>query len=138
MKSILVICTGNSARSQMMEGLLNHFGEGNISAQSAGTHSSHVNPLAIQVMSEIGIDISHHRSKSIDEFQDQDFHVVITVCDSAKENCPFFPGKHVIHQGFDDPPAGAEVSDEEKLAAFRRIRDEELEWAKSFLPKVPS
>jgi arsenate reductase len=132
MKSVLVICTGNSARSQMMEGMLNHYGRGKVEAQSAGTHPSKVNPFAIKAMSDIGINIAHHRSKSIDEFENQVFDVVITVCDSAKENCLFFPGKKVIHQSFADP-AAVEGSDKEKVAAFRRVRDEELEWVREFL-----
>ncbi len=131
-KTILVICTGNSARSQMMEGLLNFYGKGQITARSAGTIPSVVNPFAIKVMAEIGIDISHHHSKSIEEFQGEQFDLVITVCDSAKESCPFFPGKKVIHKSFHDP-AALEGEDEEKTVLFRKVRDEELKWINSYL-----
>lgn len=132
MKTILVICTGNSARSQMMEGLLNHFGNRNVQALSAGTQPSTVNPFAIQAMAEIGIDISTHRSKFIDEFKNQTFDVVLTVCDSAKETCPYFPGKKIIHQSFEDP-AALKGTDQEKLQLFRKVRDEEVEWVREFL-----
>ena len=132
MKTILVICTGNSARSQMMESLLNHFGHGNIIAQSAGTQPTWVNRFAVQAMTEIGIDISNHRSKSIDEFKNQNFDVVLTVCDSAKETCPFFPGEKIIHKSFEDPAVLA-GSDEEKLQLFRKVRDEEAVWAEEFI-----
>lgn len=115
-----------------MEGLLNHYGKGQITAQSAGTIPSVVNPFAIKVMAEIGIDISSHRSKSIEEFQGEQFDLVITVCDSAKESCPFFPGKKVIHKSFEDP-AALEGDEEEKTALFRTVRDEELKWIDSYI-----
>ena len=134
MKTVLVICTGNSARSQMMEGLLNHFGNGKVQAHSAGTRPSTINPFAIEAMTEIGIDISTHYSKSIDEFANQTFDVVLTVCDSARESCPFFPGEKIIHKSFTDP-AALEGSDQKKLKLFRKVRDEEMEWVEEFLKK---
>ncbi|MCH8124790.1 arsenate reductase ArsC [candidate division KSB1 bacterium] len=134
MKTVLVICTGNSARSQMMEGLLNHFGNGKVQAHSAGTRPSTINPFAIEAMTEIGIDISTHYSKSIDEFSNQTFDVVLTVCDSARESCPFFPGEKIIHKSFTDP-AALEGSDQKKLKLFRKVRDEEMEWVEDFLKK---
>ena len=121
---VLVLCTGNSARSQMAEGLLNHMGRGSYEVFSAGTHPSVVNPLAIEAMREAGIDISDHRSKSLDEFLEVEFDYIITVCDKANENCPIFPGHAKrLHWSFDDP-AAASGSKEEKLLVFRRVRDE--------------
>lgn len=123
-KRVLILCTGNSARSQMAEGLLRHDGGDRFEVESAGTISSFVRPQAIRAMQEIGIDISGHRSKALDEFLDQPFDYVITVCDNAKESCPVFPGKaDRIHWSFDDP-AEAEDDEEAKLAVFRRVRDE--------------
>lgn len=121
---VLVLCTGNSARSQMAEGILRRLGNGTIEVHSAGTHPSSVNPLAIEAMNEIGIDISCHRSKSVDEFAEQNFDLVITVCDNAKESCPVFLGApERIHWSYEDP-AAVEGSHNEKLAAFRCVRDE--------------
>lgn len=123
-KRVLILCTGNSARSQMAEGLLRHFGGDKFEVESAGVVSSFVRPQAIEAMKEMGIDISSHRSKSVEEFQGQEFDYVITVCDNAKENCPFFPAStERIHRSFDDP-AEAKGSDEEQLNVFRRVRDE--------------
>lgn len=134
-KRVLILCTGNSARSQMAEGLLRHDGGGKFEVESAGVISSFVRPQAIKAMKEIGIDISGHRSKSVDEFAGQDFDFVITVCDNAKESCPVFPGKvQRIHWSFDDP-AEAEGSEEEKLAVFRRVRDEIHEHLQEFIEK---
>jgi arsenate reductase len=108
----------------MAEGLLRHDGEDRFEVFSAGTKPSHVRPEAIVVMQELGIDISHHSSKSVDEFMDQEFDYVLTVCDAARESCPMFPGKAVtIHKNFDDP-AALQGSEEERLALFRRVRDE--------------
>jgi arsenate reductase (thioredoxin) len=123
-RRVMVLCTGNSARSQMAEGLINHFLGDRWAAYSAGTKpSGHVHPLAVVAMAELGIDISDHRSKSTDEFRGQDFDVVITVCDNAARNCPTWLGKgKQIHIGFPDP-AAAEGSDAEKLARFRETRD---------------
>ncbi len=121
---ILVLCTGNSARSQMAEGLLQHICGNVYDIDSAGTHPSLVRPEAIEAMSEIGIDISSHRSKSVDEFAGQNIDIVFTVCDNAKEACPYFPAStKVIHHSFDDP-AAVEGDHDVRLAAFRRVRDE--------------
>ncbi len=102
---VLILCTGNSARSQMAEGLLRHDGGELFEVESAGVKPGSVRPEAIRVMREIGIDISGHRSKSVDEFIGRDFDYVITVCDNARETCPVFPGKtQRLHQSFEDPP----------------------------------
>jgi arsenate reductase len=123
-KKILVLCTGNSARSQMAEGLFRAEGGGGFEIFSAGTKPGSVRPEAIAVMREIGIDLSGHRSKSVDEFSGQSFDYVVTVCDNARDACPVFPaGAQRIHWSFEDPAAvqGGEL---ERLAAFRRIRDQ--------------
>lgn len=121
---VLILCTGNSARSQMAEGLLRRIAGERFEVESAGVAPSSVRPEAIEAMAEVGIDISEHRSKSTDEFLHRHFDYVITVCDNAKENCPIFPGEAKrMHWSFDDP-AFVEGTAEEKLAAFRRIRDE--------------
>jgi len=121
---VLILCTGNSARSQMAEGLLRHDGGPEYEVFSAGTQPSHVRPEAIQVMLEVGIDISGHRSKSVEEFAGQHFDYVITVCDNAKESCPIFPATTKrIHWSLEDP-AAVKGSDEQRLAEFRRIRDQ--------------
>jgi arsenate reductase len=123
-KRVLMLCTGNSARSQMAEGLLRRIAGDRYEVFSAGVAPSHVRPEAIEVMSELGIDLSTHRSKSVDEFAGQRFDYVITVCDNAAENCPVFPGSTKrIHWSFDDP-AGVTGSQEDRLAAFRHSRDE--------------
>jgi len=125
---VLFVCTHNSARSQMAEGLLNSLCGTKYQAYSAGTEPSVVNPYAIQVMSEIGIDISKNRSKSISEFMEQKFDYVITVCDHANEICPFFPGgMKRLHRSFEDP-ASFEGSEADTLSVFRQIRDEIKEW----------
>ena len=121
---VLILCTGNSARSQMAEGLLRHDAGDVYEVFSAGTKPTRVRPEAISVMREVGIDISGHRSKSVDEFAGQDFDYVITVCDNAKESCPIFPAKTKrIHWSIEDP-AAVQGSEEETLTAFRRARDE--------------
>jgi arsenate reductase len=123
-QKILIVCTGNSARSQMAEGLLRHEGGDRFEVFSAGTKPSHVRPEAIAVMAEIGVDISGHRSKSVDEFIGQPLDFVITVCNNAKETCPVFPGNVTrFHWPFDDP-AAVEGPEEVRKAAFRRIRDQ--------------
>ncbi|HLK61902.1 MAG TPA: arsenate reductase ArsC [Bryobacteraceae bacterium] len=120
----MILCTGNSARSQMAEGLLRHEGGDRFEVYSAGTKSSTVRREAIAVMHEIGIDISSHRSKSVDEFAGQDLDYVITVCDNAKESCPVFPAKTLrVHWPFEDP-AGVQGTDAERQAAFRKVRDQ--------------
>ena len=136
-KRVLVLCTGNSARSQMAEGILQHDGNGAFEVESAGVKPSHVRPEAIQAMQEIGIDISGHRSKSVEEFIGQDFDYVITVCDNANETCPVFPGTtQRIHQSFEDPPAPGAKSPEETLAIFRRVRDEIRAGMKEFIAQA--
>ncbi len=124
MKRILVLCTGNSARSQMAEGLFRHASRGGYEVASAGINPTQVRPEAIAVMNEIGIDISKHRSKSVREFDGQSFDYVVTVCDNARDNCPVFPaGTERIHWGFEDP-AAVQGSEEERIAAFRRVRNQ--------------
>lgn len=121
---VLVLCTGNSARSQMAEGLLRSLGEGRLDVASAGTHPTFVRPEAIAAMAEVGIDISGQRSKSATEFEDQPFDLVLTVCDHARESCPLYPGaKRLIHHSFEDP-AQVAGTEEERLAAFRRVRNQ--------------
>ncbi len=120
---ILVLCTGNSARSQMAEGIIRDALGDRFEVHSAGTKPSIVRPEAIKAMAEIGIDISGHRSKSVDEFDGQRIEYVITVCDNARENCPYFPAvTKLIHHAFEDP-ADAEGDEEARVAAFRRVRD---------------
>ncbi|HZO55124.1 MAG TPA: arsenate reductase ArsC [Bryobacteraceae bacterium] len=124
MTRILILCTGNSARSQMAEGLLRDLAGGRVEVFSAGTKPTGVRPEAIEAMSELGIDISSHRSKHVDEFAGQPFDTVITVCDNAREACPVFPASvEMLHWSFEDP-AAVEGSYEVRLAAFRRIRDQ--------------
>jgi arsenate reductase len=139
-KRILILCTGNSDRSQMAEGLLRHDAGERFEVFSAGTHPGHVRPEAIAVMRELGIDISTHRSKHVDEFAGQPFDTVLTVCDNAKEGCPIFPGQttsqttgqtRMIHHSFEDP-AAVQGSEEERLAAFRRVRDQLRNYLKYF------
>jgi arsenate reductase (thioredoxin) len=123
-KSVLIVCTGNSARSQMAEGLMRHEAGDRFDVFSAGTRPGQVRPEAIAVMQEIGIDISGHRSKSIDEFAGRNLDYVITVCDNARETCPVFPGNvKRLHWSFEDP-AAAEGSEGVRMAAFRGIRDQ--------------
>ncbi|MGQ9652324.1 MAG: arsenate reductase ArsC [Phycisphaerae bacterium] len=130
---LLVLCTGNSARSQMAEGLLRHRIGEKYEVFSAGTKPTSVRPEAIEVMREIGIDISSHRSKSVEEFVGQEFAYVITVCDNARESCPVFPGKtQRIHWSFEDP-AAAQGSEEERKAVFRQIRDQIAGSIKTFV-----
>ena len=127
-KKVLFICTHNSARSQMAEGLIGTLYPDRYEPYSAGTEPSGVNPYAVKVMAELGIDIQSHRSKHLDEFFGMDIDYVITVCDHAKQTCPFFPGgQEFIHRGFEDPAAFS-GSEEQKMATFRRVRDEIREW----------
>ncbi len=121
---VLFLCTGNSARSQMAEGLLREMAGERFEVLSAGTNPSGVNPLAIEVMQEIGIDISRHRSKNVQEFLGKPIEYVVTVCDRAKESCPIFPGTYKFLSWSLDDPAAVNGTQEEKLLAFRRIRDE--------------
>jgi arsenate reductase (thioredoxin) len=134
---ILILCTANSSRSQMAEGLLRSIAGKSLHVFSAGAQPSVVNPLAIRAMAERAIDISHHRSKSVKEFFDQPFDYVITVCDNAAESCPVFLGKaERIHWGFPDP-AAVIGTDEERLAAFVRVRNDLeatlKEWSESIM-----
>jgi arsenate reductase (thioredoxin) len=123
-KRVLILCTGNSARSQMAEALLRHDAGDRFDVESAGTKPGAVRPEAIRVMTELGIDIRDSRSKSVDEFDGQRFDYVITVCDHARESCPVFPGAaRQLHRGFADP-AALDASEEERLMLFRRVRDE--------------
>lgn len=123
--TVLFICTHNSARSQMAEGLVNHFLGDKWEAFSAGTEQTVVKPEAEKVLKEIGIDISHHNSKTVQEFEGKNFDLVVTLCDSAAESCPFFPGKKVIHQSFDDPSLAPVL---ERPDAFRKTRDQIKKW----------
>ncbi len=128
---ILFLCTGNSCRSQMAEGWARHLKGNVLDAYSAGIETHGLNPNAVKVMAEAGIDISGQRSKHVDELQDVGFDFVVTVCDNAHEACPLFPGKtKVVHVGFDDPPRLARDArtEEEALACYRRVRDEIRAW----------
>jgi arsenate reductase len=133
---ILFLCTGNSCRSQMAEGWARHLRGRDIEAVSAGTEVHGLNPYAVRVMAEAGVDISGARSKNVREYLDREFDYVITVCDNARETCPFFPGAgRIVHAGFDDPPALAAgiEGEEEKLAIYRRVRDE----IRKFVEAIP-
>jgi len=127
-KKLLFICTQNSARSQMAEGLLRFMYGDRFEVFSAGTKPFRVNPFAIEAMKKAGIDISGHRSKSIDEFMDMDIDYAITVCDSAKESCPYFPSAKVLHHHSFSDPAAVIGSNEVILAEFERVRDEIRLW----------
>ncbi len=133
-KRTLILCTGNSARSQMAEGLLRKLAGDHFEVFSAGTKPVGLNSNAIKAMSEIGIDITGHRSKSVDEFSGQQFDYVITVCDNAKESCPLFVGgQHRIHHSFEDPAA---ISPERQLEKFRTVRDQIAAWRAEFVRDV--
>jgi arsenate reductase (thioredoxin) len=122
-RRVLILCTHNSARSQMAEGLLRHMAADRFEVQSAGTEATRVHPLAVRAMSELGIDLGGHTSKTLDRFLAERWDYVITVCDSANERCPVFAGTaHRVHWSFDDPSA-ATGSEDERLNVFRRIRD---------------
>jgi len=123
-RRVLFLCTHNSARSQMAEGLLRELGGSGFEAHSAGTEATHVRPLAIRAMQEIGIDIGAQRSKALDEYAGQPFDLVVTVCDEAREACPYFPGARAqIHWSLPDP-SKATGTEESRLAVFREVRDE--------------
>ncbi len=137
---VLFLCTGNSCRSQMAEGLCRHYRGDAIEAASAGIEKHGLNPCAVRVMSEIGIDISGHQSKNVDDLGGKEFDYVVTVCGHAHETCPVFPGKaKVVHRGFDDPPrlAAAEKTDEEKMAHYCRVRDEIRQYILSLPESLP-
>ena len=128
-ESVLFVCTHNSARSQMAEGLLRDRYGDRYEVASAGTEKTHVRPLAIEAMKDIGIDLSDHTSQTIDAVtRDRTFDVVVTVCDAAREACPYLPArKRNLHHSFDDP-SRANGTDDERLAVFRRVRDEIADW----------
>ncbi len=133
---VLILCTGNSARSQMAEGLLRHLGGTRYEVFSAGTKPAGVNPLAIEAMREVGIDISTQRSKSVAEFAGQEFAAVITVCDNAAEECPIFPGApQRAHWSLPDP-AAVSGTEQEKLGAFRKVREELERRIQAFVNSV--
>ncbi len=132
-KRVLFICTGNSIRSQMAEGLLKAFGPGKWDAVSAGVLPSYVHPLTIRVMNEIGIDISPQTSKSVDQFIGQSFHYIITLCDYAAASCPAFPGESKRSHWPIEDPISAEGTVEQKLVAFRKARDEIRRRIEKFL-----
>lgn len=131
--NILILCTGNSCRSQMAHGWFNHLAPDKAMVYSAGIETHGVNPNAVKVMAEAGVDISGHTSNHIDEYRELDFNYVITVCDHAKENCPYFPtDAERIHQNFTDP-AGASGTEEKILGEFRRVRDEIKQFVEHFI-----
>jgi len=135
---VLILCTGNSARSQIAEGLLRRAGGGRYEVLSAGTRPVGVNPLAVETMRELGIDISAQRSKSVAEFAGEKFATVITVCDNAAEECPVFPGApERVHWSLRDP-AAVSGTREEKLAAFREIRDDLERRIREFVSSAAS
>ncbi len=132
---VLFLCTGNSCRSQMAEGWVRHLKGDVLDAWSAGIEKHGLNPLAVKVMAEAGVDISSNNSKLIEDLPEQEYDYVVTVCDHARESCPIFPGKgQVIHKGFDDPPrlAVGATSEEEALVHYRRVRDEIRDFVKQF------
>lgn len=133
MKKILVLCTGNSCRSQIAEGYLRHFADGRAEVYSAGVETHGVNPRATAIMKEDGIDISGHTSNHVDEYRDIDFDFVITVCDNALERCPYFPtNARKFHYNFPDP-AKATGSEEEIMAAFRAVREQIKAYSRDFI-----
>lgn len=130
---VLFVCTGNSCRSQMAEGMLRHYGKDKFEVFSAGLEPSYVHPLAIKAMAESGIDITGQHSKTVNELLEEGFSYVITVCDSAKERCPVFPGKYnAIHWSIDDP-ASAEGTESERMKDFRKVRQNILKRINSFI-----
>lgn len=132
---ILVLCTGNSCRSQMAEGYFRHLGGPNLEVFSAGAEAHGLNPRAVQVMREDGVDISGHTSDTVDQYAGQTFDYVITVCDSVRERCPWFPARiRRLHHSFPDP-AQASGTEEEVMAAFRRVRDDIKAFVLEFLEK---
>lgn len=135
MKKILVLCTGNSCRSQIAEGYLRYFAQGKAEIYSAGVETHGVNPRAVATMKEDGIDISNHTSNNMEEYRGIDFDFVITVCDNAKERCPFFPSKAIkFHHNFPDP-AKAIGSEEEILQQFKNVREEIKNYSREFITK---
>jgi len=137
MKRCLILCTGNSCRSQMAEALWNHLGKGQWQAVSAGSKpAGYVHPLAVKAISEIDLDISSNQSKSLDQFREQNFDLVVTVCDHARESCPVFPGAaKTVHHPFEDP-ACAEGDADQTFAVFRRVRDEIKAWISDMIEQL--
>lgn len=136
MKKILVLCTGNSCRSQIAEGYLQYFSKGNAAIYSAGVETHGVNPRAIEVMKEDNIDISQQTSNNINKYRDIDFDYVITVCDHAREVCPYFPSSaKQFHHNFSDP-AKTQGTEEEIMHAFRKVRDQIKEYCKNFIEQT--
>ena len=132
---VLFLCTANSCRSQMAEGMLRKLGGDQFEAASAGAQASRVNPDAVRAMKEIGIDISTHRSKDASEFRGQNFTYVVRVCDRAKETCPIFPGAFRYYDWGLDDPAAAKGTDEERMEVFRRVRNQIEARVKEFIAK---
>lgn len=133
-KRVLFLCTGNSARSQMAEAFLRKFGAGKYEAHSAGTHPKGLHPLTVQVMTEAGIDVGQQRSKDVGGLSGQQFDHVITVCDSARQECPVFPGTTSEHWSLPDP-ADAKGGDQDRLQLFRRVRDEISQRVRLFVER---
>lgn len=134
-KKILVLCTGNSCRSQMAEGYLRKFAGDKAEVYSAGVETHGLNQKAVVVMKEDGVDISHHTSNNVNEYRDIDFDYVITVCDNARETCPYFPSRaEKFHYNFPDP-AKAEGAEEEVMQQFRMVRDQVREYCREFVEK---
>jgi len=132
-KKIIILCTGNSCRSQIAEGYLRHFAGDKAEIYSAGIETLGVNPRAVETMKEDGIDISKHTSNNVEEYRNIDFDYIITVCDNAKERCPVFPSKAIkLHQNFPDP-AKAQRTESEIKGEFRRVRDQIKEYCKQFV-----
>ncbi len=137
-KKVLVLCTGNSCRSQIAHGYLAHFGQDKVEVYSAGIETHGVNPRAIATMKEDGIDISNHTSNNVNEYANMEFDFVITVCDNAKENCPYFPAKvKMLHHNFPDP-AKAKGTEEEITAEFKRVRQMIKEYSQNFIQQYIS
>lgn len=136
MKNILVLCTGNSCRSQMAHGYLEKFGGNEVKVYSAGIETHGLNPRAVAAMKEDGVDISHHTSNNVNEYRDVPFHWILTVCDHARENCPYLPGNAKrVHHSFPDP-AKATGTEEEIMNAFRVTRDEIREWCQQMIAEI--
>ncbi|OEY72235.1 arsenate reductase ArsC [Salegentibacter salarius] len=134
MKNVLVLCTGNSCRSQMAQGYLEHFAKSRSNIYSAGIETHGLNKKAVAIMKEDGIDISHHTSNNVDEYKEVDFDFIITVCDHANENCPFIPSKNAVrlHHNFKDP-SKVKGSEEEIQEAFRSTRNQIKDWCENFV-----
>jgi arsenate reductase len=137
-RGVLFLCTGNSCRSQMAEGLLRHMAGARFEVFSAGTRPAGLNPDSVRAMQEVGIDIAGHRSKCVDEYAGRDFDFIITVCDSARQSCPVFPSAAArLHWDLEDP-AAARGSDDERMHVFRSVRDEIAGRIREFLEKEAS